>query len=102
MSNLLAEDPAVRQFLRYALATLAYRPGKAVRGTPEAFATLRATSGSPSPQAILAHMADLMDWKLRLAKGTPSWTQAAPLRWDQEIARFFAAVKALDDYLASG
>ena len=102
MSSLPAEDPAIRLFLRHTLATLAYRAGKTVRGTPEAFATFRAGPGSPSPQEILAHMGDLMDWKLRLVKGTPSFTQATPLPWDQEIARFFAAVKALDDYLASG
>jgi hypothetical protein len=47
-------------------------------------------------------MGDLMDWVLRTVQGAPRWTEAAPLPWEQEIARFFASLKALDDYLASG
>jgi hypothetical protein len=99
---MLADDPSVRLFLRHALATLAYRAGKTVRGTPEAFGAFRASTESPSVVQILAHMGDLMDWKLRVARGEPSWTTATPLPWNQEIARFYASLKALDDYLASG
>jgi hypothetical protein len=47
-------------------------------------------------------MGDLMDWALRMAQGEPKWTAATPLPWQEEIARFFASVKAFDDYLASG
>ena len=97
-----ADDPAVRLFLRHTLATLAYRAGKTVRGTPEAFGAYRASPNSPSCVEILAHMGDLMDWKLRIVRGEPKWTTATPLPWDQEIARFYASLKALDDYLASG
>lgn len=96
------DDPTTRQFLRHALATLAYRAGKTVRGTPEAFASYRATPASPSPAEILAHMGDLMDWVLRMLRGEPSWTTAAPQPWEQEIQRFFAALGAVDDYLAAG
>jgi len=96
-----ADDPSVRLYLRHALATLAYRAGKTVRGTPEAFGAFRATPQSPSVVEILSHMGDLMDWKLRMARGEPSWTTAKPLPWTQEIARFYASLKALDDYLAS-
>ena len=99
---MLADDPSVRLFLRHALATLAYRAGKTVRGTPDAFGAFRASTESPSVVQILAHMGDLMDWKLRVARGEPSWTTATPLPWNQEIARFYASLKALDDYLASG
>jgi hypothetical protein len=97
-----ADDPAVRLFLRHALATLAYRAGKTVRGTPEAFGAFRASPTSPACVEILAHMGDLMDWKLRMARGEAKWTTATPLPWDQEIARFYASLRALDDYLASG
>jgi hypothetical protein len=97
-----ADDPTVRLFLRHALATLAYRAGKTVRGTPEAFGAYRASPTSPSCVEILSHMGDLMDWKLRIVRGAPAWTTATPLPWEQEIARFYAALKALDDYLASG
>lgn len=103
MSNAIpAEDPSTRLFLRHALATLAYRAGKTVRGTPEAFGQFRATPGSPSSVEILAHMGDLMDWMLRIVQGAPAWTAATPLPWEQEIARFHGALKALDDHLASG
>ena len=88
--------------MRHTLATLAYRAGKTVRGTPEAFGAFRAGPNSRSGVEILAHMGDLMDWKLRVVRGEPKWTTATPLPWDQEIARFYAALKALDDYLASG
>jgi hypothetical protein len=102
MSTIPNDDPTTRQFLRHALATLAYRAGKTVRGTPEAFGRYRATPESPSCVEILAHMGDLMDWVLRMVKGESSWTTAAPLPWDQEIARFFRALQAVDDYLVSG
>ena len=101
MTTIPPDDPTARLFLRHALATLAYRAGKTVRGTPEAFGAYRVTTGSPSSLEILAHMGDLMDWLLRTVKGEPSWTTATPLPWEQEIARFYASLKALDDYLAS-
>ena len=102
MSAIPADDPATRLFLRHALATLAYRAGKTVRGTPEAFGQYRASPDSPSCVEILAHMGDLMDWVLWMVKGEPKWTTATPLPWEQEIARFYASLKALDDHLASG
>lgn len=102
MSAIPAGDPTTRLFLRHALATLAYRAGKTVRGTPGAFAEYRVTPDSSTPREILAHMGDLMDWLLRMVQGVPSWTVAKPLPWPEEIARFFVSVRALDDYLASG
>lgn len=101
-SVLSPEDPGVRSFLRHALATLAYRAGKTVRGTPEEFARFRASPDSNTPLEILAHMGDLMDWALRMARGEHRWTTATPLPWDQEIARFFDSLGALDRHLASG
>lgn len=88
--------------MRHTLATLAYRAGKTVRATPAAFGDYRASPDSPQVKDILAHMGDLMDWVLSMLKGAPKWNNATPLAWDAEIARFFAAVKAVDDYLASG
>jgi hypothetical protein len=88
--------------LRHTLATLAYRAGKAVRGmTPEA-CEYRSGGDGPTPRQILAHMGDLMDWALSMAQGKPQWRDAEPLAWDGEVARFFAALKKFDDYLASG
>ena len=102
MSDIPADDPTTRLFLRHALATLAYRAGKTVRGTPAAFGEFRATAESPSSREILAHMGDLMDWVLRMVRGKPSWTSATALPWEEEITRFYAALRAVDDYLAAG
>jgi hypothetical protein len=97
----LRDEPAIRAFLRHALATLAYRAGKTLRDTPDAFGAYRQTPDSPSSLEILAHMGDLMDWVLRMARGEAKWTRAEPGTWHAEIDRFFAAIRAADDYLGS-
>lgn len=103
MSAIDAGDPAARAFLRHVLATLAYRAGKTVRGTPDAFADWLASPDSNSPRTLLAHMGDLLDWSLRMARdGERRWTTATPLPWAAEQDRFFAAIGALDQHLASG
>lgn len=102
MTLIPADDPGTRLLMRHALATLAYRAGKAVRGTPTSFAEYKSNPESPSPNQILAHMGDLMDWALTMAKGAPKWNSATPLPWQEEINRFFAAMQRFDDYLESG
>jgi hypothetical protein len=88
--------------LRHTLATLAYRGGKAVRGAPAEFAKFRAGEKSRTPGEILAHIGDLMDWALSVARGQQKWNESKPLPWDQEVARFFKSMEALDAQLASG
>jgi hypothetical protein len=90
-----------RLFLRHAVATLAYRAGKALRGAPSAFADFTVAPGTRTPAQILAHMGDLLDWALFLARGEQSWHDSMPQPWDQEVARFFAVLGAFDAYLAS-
>ena len=90
-----------RELLRHALATIAYRGGKAVRSAPESFAAFKAHPASRTPSEILAHVGDLFDWALSLARGTQTWKDSAPAAWDQEIDRFFAALGRFDAYLAS-
>jgi len=90
-----------RDFLRHTLATLAYRAGKAVRDAPPTFASCAPGPGSRTPAQILAHMGDLFDWALSLARGPQVWQDSAPLPWDAEVARFFDALARLDAYLAS-
>jgi hypothetical protein len=107
MSQLPADDPTTRLFLRHALATLAYRAGKAVRGTTAEFADFRAPQPDPqwksnSPREILAHMGDLMDWVLTQLQGHQKWNNSTPLEWQAEIRRFFAALTAVDQHLATG
>lgn len=90
-----------RHMLRHALATLAYRAGKTIRDAPESFASYSAKQGPRPPGKILAHIGDLLDWSLSIAEGHPQWHDSAPLPWDQEKARFFAALERLDACLAS-
>lgn len=90
-----------RAMLRHALATLAYRGGKAVRGAPPGFETFQAGPDSRTAGQILAHIGDLMDWAIPLADGRHLWREAPPSPWPQEVERFFAALRALDERLAS-
>ena len=96
----MATDPK-RELLRHTVATLAYRGGKAVRGASADFAAFRAFETSRTPAEILAHIGDLLDWALSVAKGEESWHNSAPLAWDAEVQRFFTALGALDAYLGS-
>jgi hypothetical protein len=97
----MAPDPK-RDLLRHITATLAYRGGKAVRNAPQGFAGFSAGKSARTPGKILAHMGDLLAWALSMAEGKQSWHDSTPLPWDQEAERFFAALKAFDDFLAGG
>lgn len=88
--------------LRHALATLAYRGGKAVRSAPTEFARFQVSPGSRTPGQILAHIGDLLDWALGLADGRHHWHDSTPLAWEEESSRFFTALQAFDRRLASG
>jgi hypothetical protein len=101
MSNSSNSSDSNLAMLRHTLATLAYRAGKAVRGAPPSFAGFQAAPGVRTPSQILAHMGDLFDWALSIARGKEAWQNSTPLAWDAEVARFFAALKAFDEYLAS-
>jgi len=96
----MAVDPK-REMLRHTVATLAYRGGKSLRGAPAEFAVFRASEKTRTPSQILAHIGGLMDWALSLAKGKQEWHDSAPLAWDREVERFFAALAALDHHLVS-
>src|SRR5690349_1951889 len=89
-------------FLRHTLATVAYRGAKAVRGAPPEFAGYRCNDSSRTPGQILAHLGDLYDWALSIANGKQEWHDSQPLPWEQEVERFFAALKRFDDRIASG
>src|SRR5215211_2342285 len=91
-----------RDLLRHTIATLAYRAGKAVRNAPPNFSGFRVAEGSRTPGQILAHMCDLLDWANHLALGEHKWTDSTPATvWDDDVARFFAGLKKLDDFVAS-
>ena len=95
----MAIDPRIA-FLRHSLATLAYRGGKALSGAPAGFSDFKEREGSRTPGQILAHIGDLMDWAFHLVQGRHVWTDSAPQVWQDDVARFFTAMKRLDDALA--
>jgi hypothetical protein len=95
-----SSDPK-RELLRHAVATVAYRGGKAVRNAPAGFADFQAGEGTRTPGQILAHIGDLFDWALSIVMGRQTWHNSTPLPWEQEVDRFFATLKKFDDYLAS-
>jgi len=90
-----------RTFLRHTLATLAYRGAKAIRDAGPNFADYDSDETERTPAKILAHIGDLMDWALAMSEGRREWHDSPPLPWEKECERFFAALKKLDDYLAS-
>jgi hypothetical protein len=90
-----------RLLLRHALATVAYRAGKTLRDAPESFGNFETGQPPRTPARILAHMGDLYDWALSMARGEQKWHNSQPLEWNREVERFFAALKKFDDYLAA-
>jgi hypothetical protein len=64
-----SDDDPKREMLRHTLATVAYRRGKAVRNAPQGFAEFHGCDGMRAPGQILAHIGDVFDWALSIAKG---------------------------------
>lgn len=87
--------------LRHTLATLAYRAARATENAPPDFATFGTGSSPRTPDRILAHMGDLMDWAVSLVDGNQKWHNSEPLPWPDEVARFFGGLKTLDERIAA-
>lgn len=87
--------------LRHALATLAYRGGKAVRNAPPEFAAYRPSATSRSPIEILAHVNDLLDWMDGFLTGVHKWQASVPAAWTDEVTRFHGALARVDQRLAN-
>jgi len=96
-----SEPLEARDYLRHALATLAYRGSKVLREVPEDFGALRIGDSSRTPAQILAHVCDLLDWAASLLNGKEAWRDSTPASWNDDVARFFQALRAVDDALAS-
>ena len=88
------DDMGDREMLRHALATLAYRGGKAVAGAPDRFGDFKTEAAIRTPGQVLAHVGDLLDWSLALADGRHAWHDSTPVAWSEEVARLFAAPRA--------
>jgi hypothetical protein len=96
-----ANSDSSRVLFRHTLATLAYRGGKAVRNAPAGFSGFQPGHGLRTPGQILAHIGDLLDWAHSMAAGKQTWQDSKPQTWEQDVERFHAALKRLDDFLAS-
>src|SRR5262245_59507118 len=99
-SSKSVSDPE-RALLRHAVATVAYRGGKILRGVPPDFAEFRSAESTRTPIRLLSHINDLFDWALSLAEGEQRWRDSTPQAWDEEVRRFFEGLQRFDDYLAS-
>jgi hypothetical protein len=86
--------------LRHALATLAYRAGKALRDAPPEFGRFAPAPGSRTAGQILAHMGDLMDWGESIARGQQTWHNAPVQDWEADVRRFFEALARFDGAVA--
>ncbi|MDE3156672.1 MAG: hypothetical protein KGN76_16340 [Acidobacteriota bacterium] len=96
------EEPGARQLLRHAVATLAYRGGKVLRGVPPEVAGFKAGPATRTPAEILAHVCDLLDWALSIARGQQAWHDSTPqAEWGRDVARFHEGLAAFDACLAS-
>jgi hypothetical protein len=96
----MAMPDARRELLRHAVATVAYRGGKVLRDVPDGFAGFRLGESSRTPAQILAHVCDLFDWALSMARGKEVWHDSDPLPWSEGVRRFFESLRSLDNYLA--
>ena len=94
------DDPK-RDLLRHTLATLAYLGGKTLRDAPATFAEFRAGEKTRTPAEILAHVGDLLDWAVSMAKGKQAWNSSQSLPWDREVRRFYEGLASLDAFLFS-
>lgn len=90
-----------RDLLRHLVATLAYRGGIAVLDAPQNFSEFRIHETTRTAGEILAHIGDLIQGSLYLVKGEFVYLQSSPQMWEEDVKRFFNAVKEFDLYLAS-
>jgi hypothetical protein len=96
-----AQIDTTRTLLRHIVATLTYRAAKVLHDAPPEFGGMAFGSSTRTPVLIVAHMADLMEWAHRLARGEYLWKAGGGDDWDIEVARFFEGLSALDRALAS-
>jgi hypothetical protein len=89
-----------REFLRHTIATLAYRCSKTIRDAPMDFAFFKTEHTANTPVFLVSHIADLLEWALTMTRGEPKYPATVIGDWQLEKQRFYAALKALDEFLA--
>lgn len=98
--RLLHTDPK-RELLRHTVATVVFRGGVAIKDAGPDFADFRASDSTRTASQILAHIGDLLTGSHYLLRGEMVYLASRPLGWNEEVARFFAAAKELDRFLAA-
>ncbi len=99
-----SNDPSLeseRKLFRHLVATVAYRGGLALADAPQGFDVFRINETVRTPGELLAHIGDLLEGSISLAKGEMVFLKSVPLPWKEETARFFRVAKELDSHLAS-
>jgi hypothetical protein len=97
----LPNGVAERAVLRHMAATLAYRAAKVLRDVPDGFASMSFGERTRRPVSIVAHLADLMAWAIRMTRGEMTWKAEGTDNWQREVTRFFDNLAALDAALAA-
>jgi hypothetical protein len=82
------------------VATVVFRGRVAIDGAPDAFADFKASDDARTAREILAHIGDLLHGSESLLRGEYIEIDSAPLTWNDEVARFFASARKLDELLA--
>jgi hypothetical protein len=54
-----------------------------------------------TPLQILAHIGDLLEWALAMARGEAVWRDSTGESWEAEVVRFHRCLEAFDNHLAS-
>ena len=90
-----------RTMLRHAVATLAYRAEKVLRDVPAGFPDHQLGPGVRTPLELVGHLGDLIEWATRTAQGEWIWKAESVGEWNADVERFYAALWALDRFLAS-
>jgi hypothetical protein len=98
----LPSDASTRAVVRHLTATLAYRAAKVLRDVPPAFPGISFGDATRKPVLVVAHLADLMAYSVRLVHGELLFKAEGSDDWAKEVARFFDNLAALDRELASG
>jgi hypothetical protein len=97
----LPSDQTTRAVVRHLTATLAYRAAKVLRDAPPAFARTSFGDSTRKPVLIVAHLADLMAYSIKLTRGELLFKAEGSDDWATEVARFFDNLATLDRELAS-
>lgn len=88
--------------LRHLVATIAYRATVALRGFPDDASERVLVAQARTPVALLAHLADLMQWSALIVRGEGRPRRAPEAPWAATAARFYAGLEELDAALAAG